>query len=1324
MPEPAPTGGDGKQQDAPAITVQTPSGTTSQEPGKPQLLQVPGAKEQSPSLGGETLRPNPSSSPKDGGDHDEDPLKPDPNSEEDFVRENNKFAFTPGQLGKLLNPKSLAALKAMGGIKGLETGLRTDLRSGLSADESHLDGQVSFEQATNVHYGAEDTAAPAYQEPAGEAATTNTVGTYDDRKAVFGENRLPEKKGKNIFELMWIAFNDKILILLSCAAAISLALGLYQTFGVKHAPGTPKVEWIEGVAIMVAVVIVVVVGAGNDWQKERQFVKLNKKKEDRIVNVVRSGKTIQLSVFDIMVGDIIHLEPGDLIPVDGIFISGHNVKCDESSATGESDQLKKTPCAEVMARMEAGEDTRKLDPFIISGAKVLEGVGTFVVTSVGPHSAFGKIMMALREETEATPLQMKLNNLAEAIAKLGGASALLLFIILFIKFLTQLKGSKETAAEKGQGFMRILVTAITVVVVAVPEGLPLAVTLALAFATTRMLKDNNLVRVLRACETSGNATTICSDKTGTLTQNKMTVVAGTIGTTVRFGDVAAEDSNDNKTVEKKGSAESLGQTSGISDVGTLLSNTVKQTLLQSIAVNSTAFEGEENGEFTFIGSKTETAMLNFAKNYLGMGPVAEERDNANIVQAIPFDSGRKCMGTVVKLDNGTFRCYVKGASEILLGRCSKIVGDVKADNLDEINLVTEDVEMIKQAIDLYANRSLRTIATIYRDFQAWPPAGASTLPDDPTQVEFDSIFENMTFLGLVGIMDPLRDGVRKAVEDCQKAGIFVRMVTGDNVVTARAIATECGIFTKGGVIMEGPKFRTLSKAQMNEVVPRLQVLARSSPEDKRILVKKLKELGETVAVTGDGTNDGPALKMADVGFSMGIAGTEVAKEASAIILMDDNFASIVKAIMWGRAVNDAVKKFLQFQLTVNITAVLTTFITAVYSDKETSVLTAVQLLWVNLIMDTFAALALATDPPTPAILDRKPVPKSAPLITLNMWKMILGQAVYQMVVSLTLYFAGRNILDMPPAPTDPYAIDPLRALVFNTFVWMQIFNQYNNRRLDNKFNIFEGILQNRFFIVINVVMVGGQVAIMFVGGRAFQVTGLTGVQWAVCLILGAISIPFGFVLRLIPDEFLAKLVPSWMHRKPHHGATIYASNEDRFQWNEGIEAVREELSFLKTIRGGRLNQLKFSRPDLRRLLPGASKNNSTQPSFFEDFSSETGTKPPATSSSSRRRRSRSNSAFAAAALVPSLVAGSIGGWSPIERQGEGENATFGNRQNLEATEGLSVHPATDKDDKVLADQPKEGDLAPSQVEGVAPASAVETVAAEERDQKKSEEVKR
>ena len=517
--------------------------------------------------------------------------------------------------------------------------------------------------------------------------------------------------------------------------------------------------------------------------------------------------------------------------------------------------------------------------------------------------------MSLQDEGQTTPLQSKLNVLAEYIAKLGLASGLLLFVVAFIKFLAQLHSIQGGSQAKGQQFLQIFIVAVTVVVVAVPEGLPLAVTLALAFATTRMMKDNNLVRLLRACETMGNATTVCSDKTGTLTQNKMSVVAGTIGTSSRFGDV--QQKLKLKPAHEGDSPQTLVGTDDVSahECVAALGKDTKELLKDSIVLNSTAFEAEENGKNVFVGSKTETALLSFADDFLDMEQVSHERANAYIAQMIPFDSGRKCMGVVIKLANGKYRLLVKGASEILISKCTRIIAD-PARGTSEVSITRDNMETLNAIVNNYASRSLRTIGMVYRDHERWPPKGAA-MAEDPRYADFDKVFKDMVFLSVVGIQDPLRPGVTEAVRQCQQAGVFVRMVTGDNLTTAKAIATECGIFTPGGIAMEGPVFRRLGNKELMQTIPRLQVLARSSPEDKKLLVGQLKKLGETVAVTGDGTNDAPALKTADVGFSMGIAGTEVAKEASAIILMDDNFASIVKAISWGRAVNDAVKKFLQ-----------------------------------------------------------------------------------------------------------------------------------------------------------------------------------------------------------------------------------------------------------------------------------------------------------------------------------------------------------------------------------------------------------------------------
>ncbi|KAF9690825.1 hypothetical protein EKO04_011203 [Ascochyta lentis] len=1022
--------------------------------------------------------------------HDpESALRPDPGTEADFAVDNNPFAFSPGQLNKLLNPKSLPAFQALGGVRGIADGLQSDTHSGLSIDEANAPRQVTFDQAV---YGTST-------DKKGERAHASGQ-PFEDRIRVFGRNVLPPKKATPLWRLVWNAYNDTVLIVLTVAAAISLALGLYETFGAEHPPGSPTpVDWVEGLAICIAIVIVVLVTAVNDWQKEQAFVRLNAKKEEREIKVTRSGKAIMISVYDVLAGDIIHMEPGDVIPVDGIFIDGHDVKCDESSATGESDAIRKTSSAMVMKALENGQSQKGLDPFIISGAKVNEGVGTYMATSVGVHSSFGKIMMSVRTEMEATPLQEKLGGLAVAISKIGSAAAGILFFVLLFRFVGGLSGDNRTPTEKGSAFMDILIVAVTIIVVAVPEGLPLAVTLALAFATTRMLKENNLVRVLRACETMGNATAICSDKTGTLTTNKMTVVAG------RFGSASFA----------QGDTESG---SSVSSWASDVTPAAKELLVQSIAINSTAFEGEEEGRQVFIGSKTETALLQLAKDYLGLVSLPETRDNEEIVHMMPFDSSKKCMAAVVKLKTGGYRLVVKGASEILLGMCSE---QANFETLQTEPLSEDGRQALLSTIGEFANKSLRTIGLVYREYTQWPPANASFT--ETGSIDFSSILRNLVFFGVVGIQDPVRPGVPEAVRKAQGAGVTVRMVTGDNMQTARAIATECNIYTEGGVVMEGPEFRRLSEPEMDEVIPRLQVLARSSPEDKRVLVVRLKALGEIVAVTGDGTNDAPALKAANIGFSMGISGTEVAKEASAIILMDDNFASIITALMWGRAVNDAVQKFLQFQITVNITAVLLAFVTAVYDDEMKPALKAVQLLWVNLIMDTFAALALATDPPTERILNRPPQGRDKPLITTTMWKQITGQNIYKLTVIFVLYFAGGDILGYDLS--DPNKKLELDTVIFNSFVWMQIFNIFNNRRLDNKLNIFEGIHRNHFFTFIVVLIIGLQVMIIFVGGRAFQIKpgGIDGTQWAISIITGFICIPWAVAIRYFPDPWFAAI---------------------------------------------------------------------------------------------------------------------------------------------------------------------------------------------------------
>lgn len=1085
---------------------------------------------------------------KGGGESEEELTGHRAELKQDLEVDPAPFAFRPYELAHMLDPKSIDTLKGLGGTPGLLRGLGVHKDHGLSKS-----GQPSA---------------------GGEGGAFAT--SMDDRRRIYGENILPTRPSKSLLSLMWAALQDKVLILLCIAAAISLALGLYQDFGIPRESDEPPVDWVEGVAIMVAVAIVVLVGSINDWQKERQFKVLNEKKDERGVKVIRDGAEMVVDIKEVVVGDIALIEPGEIIPCDGVFLSGHNVKCDESGATGESDAIKKVSFEECIANPELNHT----DCFLISGSKVLEGVGKYVIVAIGKKSFNGRIMMALRGDSESTPLQLKLNYLAELIAKLGSLAGLILFIALMIRFFVQL-GTGEpqrTASEKGIAFVNILVIAVTVIVVAVPEGLPLAVTLALAFATKRMTKENLLVRVLGSCETMANSSVICTDKTGTLTQNVMTVVAGSVGIHAKF--VHQLEENEERTnvgaLDDSGRKHPEDFSIDQRQLGQVMSPSLQALFNEAISVNSTAFEDfdKESNETVFVGSKTETALLKFAKQNEWRN-FKEVRDAAepNIVQMVPFSSARKAMGVVVKIADNKWRLYVKGASEILTRKCVQhvVVHRVGESGADEVQLKEIDDmarDNISRTIIFYANQMLRTIALCYTDFESWPPPG--TQQDEQGEVDYEDMSRELNLIGIVGIEDPLREGVREAVAKCHRAGVTVKMCTGDNVLTARSIATQCGIFTPGGIIMEGPVFRQLERKEMQDIVPRLQVLARSSPEDKKLLVETLKELGEIVGVTGDGTNDGPALKTANVGFSMGIAGTEVAKEASDIILMDDNFASIVKAIIWGRCVNDAVRKFLQFQISVNITAVIITFVSAVASAEEEPVLTAVQLLWINIIMDTFAALALATDPASEILLNRKPEKATASLFSVDMYKMILGQSIYQIAVCLIFHFLGHTILGFDKSEKSD---DIVQTLVFNSFVFAQIFNSINCRKLDRSLNIFEGILSNWYFIIITFIEIGGQVLIVFVGGAAFTVTRIPGREWGISLALGFASIPIGFLIRFLPNEPFERLF---------HAVGLFPKDDvlptqspEAEGWGGAITIVRDNLGTFANLRGGRVRSSSF-----------------------------------------------------------------------------------------------------------------------------------------------------
>jgi len=641
-------------------------------------------------------------------------------------------------------------------------------------------------------------------------------------------------------------------------------------------------------------------------------------------------------------------------------------------------------------------------------------------------------------------------------------------------FIEQRPFSKEIIKP----LVRYLITGITVLVVAVPEGLPLAVTISLAYAVKKMMTDHNLVRHLDACETMGNATAICSDKTGTLTTNRMTVVKCFINN--QFFNQLPKSNE--------------------------LDDALKQFVYTSISVNSNYASKMEPvtkpGQLPQqLGNKTECGLLGFVEHLGGSySKIREQYPTKDYIHVYTFNSGRKSMSTCVRHPTipGGVRLFSKGASEMVLVKCKYIlVGDqVKEFTSDDYNKV------LRNAIEPMACDGLRTICVAYKDFV---PANTPNkteyqeyLPSngEPNWDEEEAHYtSNLTCICICGIQDPVRAEVPEAIRKCKNAGIVVRMVTGDNVNTARSIARSCGIISPNDdfLVLEGKEFNErikdsngeVSQEKVDAIWPKLRVLARSSPQDKYILVKHIiastfNPNREVVAVTGDGTNDGPALKKADVGFAMGIQGTDVAKEASDIILTDDNFNSIVKAVMWGRNVYDSIAKFLQFQLTVNVVAVTCAFIGACVVSE--SPLRAVQMLWVNLIMDTLASLALATEPPTEDLLNRKPYGRTKPLISRTMMKNIIGHSVYQLTVIFVILFAGPKLFDLEDgtgSPNKQFKPTQHFTMIFNAFVLMTLFNEINSRKIHGERNVFKGFFSNPIFYGIWIVTLCLQVSLFF-----------------------------------------------------------------------------------------------------------------------------------------------------------------------------------------------------------------------------------------------------
>ncbi|XP_044389451.1 calcium-transporting ATPase 5, plasma membrane-type isoform X4 [Triticum aestivum] len=849
------------------------------------------------------------------------------------------------------------------------------------------------------------------------------------------------------------------------AAAISLSLGM-ATEGVKDG-------WYDGGSIFFAVFLVIFVTATSDYRQSLQFQHLNEEKQNIQVEVIRGGKRVGASIFDLVVGDVVPLKIGDQVPADGVLISGHSLAIDESTMTGESKIVHKDQNA----------------PMLMSGCKVADGYGSMLVTGVGTNTEWGMLMANLSEDIgEETPLQARLNGVATLIGIVGLSVAGVVLVVLWIRYFTGHSNNPDgttafvagtTGAKQGfMGAISIFTIAVTIVVVAVPEGLPLAVTLTLAYSMRKMMRDKALVRRLSSCETMGSATTICSDKTGTLTLNKMTVVEAYLSGT------------------KLNPCHNTG----------MISSSVASLLVEGIAQNTAGavFSPEDGGAAEVAGSPTEKAILSWGLK-IGMN-FNDVRSKSSVLRVLPFNSVKKCGGVAVQVSDAYVHIHWKGAAELVLASCKSwlsIDGSVHPMSFDKYNEV-------KRSIDDMAMSSLRCIAFAYctceltmvprEDLDKWQ------LPED-----------NLTLLGMVGIKDPCRPGVRDAVQLCSAAGVKVRMVTGDNVETAKAIAFECGILNSKDVasetiIIEGKVFREMSETAREEVAVKITVMGRSSPNDKLLLVQALKRKGHVVAVTGDGTNDAPALHEADIGLSMGISGTEVAKESSDIIILDDDFTSVVKVVRWGRSVYANIQKFIQFQLTVNVAALVINVVAAVSSGAVP--LNAVELLWVNLIMDTLGALALATEPPTDNLMKRHPVGRREPLVTNIMWRNLFIQALYQIAVLLVFNFDGKRIFQLHNESRE-HADKITNTFVFNAFVFCQIFNEFNARKPEEK-NVLRGVTSNRLFMGIVGITTILQILIIEFLGKFFGTVRLVWKLWLLSVAIGAVSWPLAYVGKSIP----------------------------------------------------------------------------------------------------------------------------------------------------------------------------------------------------------------
>ncbi|MDE5843324.1 MAG: calcium-translocating P-type ATPase, PMCA-type [Muribaculaceae bacterium] len=863
----------------------------------------------------------------------------------------------------------------------------------------------------------------------------------------YGVNILTPPEKDPLWKRFLEKFGDPLIIILLIAGALSVGISCYEYWGLGKDAGV----FFEPIGIFIAILLATGLAFIFELKADKEFALLNQVNDDEPVQVIRNGNAVQVPRKDIVVGDIVILNTGEEVPADGELLEAVMLNIDESTLTGEP------MCHKTTDPAQFDKESTFPSNHAMRGTKVMEGHGVMKVLAVGDKTENGKVFEAAQiDDSVKTPLNEQLDGLGNLITKISYAFAAAIVVGRIVMYF--IGNPAFDWVEFMAYFLQTLMIAVTLVVVAVPEGLPMAVTLSLAYSMRRMLKTNNLVRKMHACETMGATTVICTDKTGTLTQNQMQIYK-----TNFFG------------------------------------NPSDDVLYEGIAVNSTAQLDLSGEKPQVLGNPTEGALILWLKER-GVDYVSL-REGARRVEELPFSTERKYMATVVESATGKKIIYVKGAPEIIFGMCKDTSGVTKA----EI-----DAQLLE-----YQNMAMRTLGFAYQVLEE----GDATIKDNKVAAD------RLTFLGIVAISDPVRADVPEAVREVMDAGIKVKIVTGDTPGTAKEIGRQVGLWNDAvdtdRNIITGTEFAELSDEEMRRRVGEIKIIARARPMDKKRLVESLQVNNEVVAVTGDGTNDAPALKAAHVGLSMG-DGTSVAKEASDITIVDNSFSSIGRAVMWGRSLFQNIQRFILFQMTVNVAACFIVLAGAFMGTE--SPLTVTQMLWVNLIMDTFAAMALASLPPSKSVMKEKPRSREAFIINKPMWRSIVGVGGIFFVILLGIlyifeHYSVESMTELfsfaeQPAKTGAPALTAYElSMFFTIFVFLQFWNMFNARAFETGRSAFH-FKNCGGFLLIALVILLGQILIVSIGGQFFNVTPLRILDWVIIIGSTSVVLWIGEIVRL------------------------------------------------------------------------------------------------------------------------------------------------------------------------------------------------------------------